>query len=76
MNNRMYEHPATRANLPTLRERGVGVVEPGVGRLASQGEHGVGRLAEPAELLAACEAALAGGAHGRDAPASSRPGGA
>ncbi len=58
MNNHMYEHPATRANLQTLRERGVRIVEPGVGRLASKGEHGVGRLAEPAELLAACESAL------------------
>jgi phosphopantothenoylcysteine decarboxylase / phosphopantothenate---cysteine ligase len=58
MNNRMYEHPATRANLQTLRDRGVQIVEPGVGRLASRGEEGVGRLAEPAELLAACEAAL------------------
>ena len=59
MNSPMYEHPATRANLQTLRERGVIIVEPGVGRLASKGEHGIGRLAEPAELLAACEAALA-----------------
>jgi phosphopantothenoylcysteine decarboxylase/phosphopantothenate--cysteine ligase len=58
MNERMYEHPATRANLQTLRERGVSIVEPGVGRLASKGERGVGRLAEPAQLLAACEAAL------------------
>jgi phosphopantothenoylcysteine decarboxylase / phosphopantothenate---cysteine ligase len=60
MNNHMYEHPATRANLQTLRARGVSIVEPGVGRLASKGERGVGRLAEPAQLLAACEAALAG----------------
>ncbi len=60
MNNHMYEHAATRANVQTLRERGVGIVEPGVGRLASKGEQGVGRLAEPAQLLAACEAALAG----------------
>jgi phosphopantothenoylcysteine decarboxylase / phosphopantothenate---cysteine ligase len=58
MNNHMYEHAATRANVQTLRERGVQIVEPGVGRLASKGEHGVGRLAEPAELLGACEAAL------------------
>src|SRR4029077_5613673 len=64
MNNRMYEHAATRANVQTLRERGVGIVEPGVGRLASEGEEGVGRLAEPAQLLAACEAALAGAAGG------------
>jgi phosphopantothenoylcysteine decarboxylase/phosphopantothenate--cysteine ligase len=61
MNNHMYEHPATRANLQTLRERGVGVVEPGSGRLASKGEQGIGRMAEPPRLLAACEAALAGG---------------
>jgi phosphopantothenoylcysteine decarboxylase/phosphopantothenate--cysteine ligase len=59
MNNRMYEHAATQANLTLLRERGVTIVDPGVGRLATHGEHGVGRLAEPAELLAACEAALA-----------------
>ena len=61
MNSSMYEHPATSANMDTLRERGVRIVEPGVGRLASKGEQGVGRLAEPAELLAACEAALGGG---------------
>jgi phosphopantothenoylcysteine decarboxylase/phosphopantothenate--cysteine ligase len=60
MNNHMYEHAATRANVQTLRERGVRIVEPGVGRLASKGEYGVGRLAEPVELLAACEAALSG----------------
>jgi phosphopantothenoylcysteine decarboxylase/phosphopantothenate--cysteine ligase len=62
MNDRMYEHPATAANLTTLRERGVLIVEPGVGRLASKGEQGVGRLAEPAQLLSACEAALGDGA--------------
>src|ERR1700760_2957910 len=60
MNNHMYEHAATRANVQTLRERGVQIVEPGVGRLAPRGERGVGRLAEPAQLLAACEAVLAG----------------
>ena len=60
MNNHMYEHEATRANLQILRERGVEIVEPGVGRLASKGERGVGRLAEPARLLEVCEALLAG----------------
>jgi len=59
MNNRMYEHPATRANLETLRERGVRIVEPDSGRLASKGEEGIGRLAELARILAECEAALA-----------------
>jgi len=61
MNDAMYEHAATQANLARLRERGVRVVDPGVGPLASKGEHGVGRLAEPAELLAACEAAISDG---------------
>jgi phosphopantothenoylcysteine decarboxylase/phosphopantothenate--cysteine ligase len=58
MNNRMYEHPATQANLTLLTGRGVTVIPPGTGELASHGEHGVGRLAEPAELLEACESAL------------------
>jgi phosphopantothenoylcysteine decarboxylase / phosphopantothenate---cysteine ligase len=47
MNNHMYEHAATRANVQTLRDRGVTIVEPGSGRLASKGEQGIGRLAEP-----------------------------
>jgi phosphopantothenoylcysteine decarboxylase/phosphopantothenate--cysteine ligase len=59
MNNHMYEHPATQANLRILRERGIEVVEPGVGALASKGEQGVGRLAEPVRLLEACETVLA-----------------
>jgi phosphopantothenoylcysteine decarboxylase/phosphopantothenate--cysteine ligase len=62
MNGRMYEHPATQANLDVLRARGVTIVEPDAGRLASKGEQGVGRLAEPARLLAACEKVLAAGA--------------
>ncbi len=64
MNNRMYEHPATQANIQTLRARGARIVEPDSGRLASHGEHGVGRLAEPARILAACEEALAGSSAG------------
>jgi len=58
MNNHMYEHPATQANLSTLAERGVRIVAPGVGPLASRGEQGIGRMAEPPQLLAACEQAL------------------
>ncbi|MET0810876.1 MAG: bifunctional phosphopantothenoylcysteine decarboxylase/phosphopantothenate--cysteine ligase CoaBC [Thermoleophilaceae bacterium] len=58
MNNRMYEHPAVQANLDLLRSRGARVVDPGTGRLASKGEWGVGRLADPAEILAAAEAAI------------------
>jgi phosphopantothenoylcysteine decarboxylase/phosphopantothenate--cysteine ligase len=59
MNTRMWLHPATAANLATLRGRGVGVVEPGSGLLAD-GEVGVGRLAEPADIADAAEARLAG----------------
>jgi phosphopantothenoylcysteine decarboxylase / phosphopantothenate---cysteine ligase len=64
MNNRMYLNPATRANLELLQERGVTVIPPGEGPLASHGEHGIGRLAEPAELLDACEALLTGAGTG------------
>ena len=60
MNNHMYEHPATQANLDLLRDRGVNVIEPGTGPLASRGEWGVGRLAEPAAILEAIEM-VAGG---------------
>jgi phosphopantothenoylcysteine decarboxylase/phosphopantothenate--cysteine ligase len=60
MNNHMYEHPATRANVATLRQRGASIIEPEEGRLASKGEHGVGRLVEPAGLLKACGLALLG----------------
>ncbi len=56
MNNHMLEHPATRANLDVLGDRGVTVLEPGSGALASRGEWGAGRLPEPEELLAAVEA--------------------
>jgi phosphopantothenoylcysteine decarboxylase/phosphopantothenate--cysteine ligase len=59
MNNHMYEHPAVQANLQTLRARGVTVVEPDSGRLASKGEQGVGRLPAPARLLELCEELLA-----------------
>jgi phosphopantothenoylcysteine decarboxylase/phosphopantothenate--cysteine ligase len=61
MNNRMYLHPATQSNLKLLRARGITVVGPDQGQLASHGEQGIGRMAEPAELLAACESQLSGG---------------
>ncbi|HET6571850.1 MAG TPA: bifunctional phosphopantothenoylcysteine decarboxylase/phosphopantothenate--cysteine ligase CoaBC [Solirubrobacterales bacterium] len=61
MNDRMYADVATQTNLATLRERGVEVIEPGEGRLASRGEHGTGRLPDPAELLARVEATLPAG---------------
>jgi phosphopantothenoylcysteine decarboxylase/phosphopantothenate--cysteine ligase len=52
MNVWMWEHPATRANLKTLRDRGVGVVDPVAGELAC-GEEGIGRMAEPETIVAA-----------------------
>ena len=58
MNNRMYLHAATQANLRLLADRGVTVIEPAEGELASHGERGIGRLPEPPELLAACERLL------------------
>jgi phosphopantothenoylcysteine decarboxylase/phosphopantothenate--cysteine ligase len=58
MNDRMYRHPATQANIEQLTLRGVVMIPPGEGELASHGEQGIGRLAEPAQLLEACEALL------------------
>src|SRR5919197_907642 len=60
MNDRMYRDPATQANLATLRQRGIIVIEPEEGDLASRGEHGVGRLPEPRALLDAIERAIPG----------------
>jgi len=57
MHSTMYTHPATRANLATLRERGAYIVEPEVGRLAS-GEVGIGRLPETGVLLGAIQFVL------------------
>jgi phosphopantothenoylcysteine decarboxylase / phosphopantothenate---cysteine ligase len=58
MNPAMWEHPATSANMAALATRGVGVVGPGIGEMAEP-ESGPGRLAEPAEILAAIQARLA-----------------
>ncbi len=52
MNVRMWQHAATRANVATLRSRGVAVLEPDVGPMAC-GEHGPGRLPEVPAILAA-----------------------
>ena len=60
MNDRMYRDAATQANLATLRDRGVTVIDPGEGELASRGERGIGRLPEPPQLLAEIERALPG----------------
>ncbi|MEO3427714.1 bifunctional phosphopantothenoylcysteine decarboxylase/phosphopantothenate--cysteine ligase CoaBC [Pelagibius sp. CAU 1746] len=57
MNVRMWEHPATRANIATLKQRGILTVGPNEGDMAC-GEYGFGRMAEPQEILAAIEASL------------------
>jgi len=57
MNVRMWEHPATAANMAALRARGVHVVGPDSGAMACN-EHGMGRLAEPPAILAAIHVLL------------------
>ena len=60
MHTEMWEHPATQANVATLRSRGVLVVEPAVGRLTGK-DSGKGRLPDPEELARLCRAVLARG---------------
>jgi phosphopantothenoylcysteine decarboxylase/phosphopantothenate--cysteine ligase len=57
MHTEMWEHPAVQENLETLRRRGVHVLEPATGRLAG-GDVGAGRLADPADIVAAAERVL------------------
>lgn len=57
MNNRMWAHPATQANIAVLRERGVRLIGPDDGAQAC-GEFGPGRLREPEAIVAALVAAL------------------
>jgi phosphopantothenoylcysteine decarboxylase / phosphopantothenate---cysteine ligase len=65
MHTEMWEHPATRANVATLRERGVLVVEPASGRLTGL-DSGAGRLPEPEALFALCRQVLTRGMPGGD----------
>ncbi len=60
MHTEMWEHPAVRANVDTLRSRGVVVVDPETGRLAG-GDVGAGRLASPERIVAAVEGVLGPG---------------
>ncbi|MDX6359204.1 MAG: phosphopantothenoylcysteine decarboxylase / phosphopantothenate---cysteine ligase [Nocardioidaceae bacterium] len=60
MHTEMWEHPATQANVATLRERGVLVIEPAVGRLTGA-DTGQGRLPEPDEIFEVCRDVLARG---------------
>jgi phosphopantothenoylcysteine decarboxylase/phosphopantothenate--cysteine ligase len=59
MNPRMWSHAATRANADTLRARGVSLVGPDEGETA-EGELGVGRMADPDDIVRAAEGLLAG----------------
>jgi phosphopantothenoylcysteine decarboxylase / phosphopantothenate---cysteine ligase len=58
MNPRMWAHPATRANVETLRRRGTELIGPDEGETA-EGEWGIGRMTEPAEIAARAEQLLA-----------------
>jgi phosphopantothenoylcysteine decarboxylase/phosphopantothenate--cysteine ligase len=57
MNVRMWTHPATQANVTTLRSYGVTVMDPDEGEMAC-GEFGPGRLPDPVRIADAIEAAL------------------
>ncbi|THA27365.1 bifunctional phosphopantothenoylcysteine decarboxylase/phosphopantothenate--cysteine ligase CoaBC [Streptomyces sp. RKND-216] len=61
MHTEMWEHPATRENVATLRRRGCVVLEPGVGRLTGA-DTGRGRLPDPDQIFQACRNVLARGA--------------
>lgn len=58
MNPRMWSHVATQRNVETLQGDGIHFVGPNVGAMAERGEAGLGRMAEPHEILAAIEALL------------------
>lgn len=60
MNVRMWQHAATQRNIATLKGDGIGFVGPDEGDMAC-GEFGPGRMAEPAQIVAAIEARLADG---------------
>src|SRR5919109_500497 len=60
MNTRMWEHPATQANVARLSERGVELLGPEEGELA-EGETGLGRMTEPDAVFARCETLLGAG---------------
>jgi phosphopantothenoylcysteine decarboxylase/phosphopantothenate--cysteine ligase len=66
MNVRMWEHPATQANVGLLVERGVELIGPAEGELA-EGETGLGRMTEPEEIFARCQVLL-----GREGPLSGK----
>lgn len=68
MNQQMWQHPATAANVALLQGRGVQLIGPDEGAQAC-GEVGPGRMAEPATIAAAVLAGLAAATHADPAPA-------
>lgn len=63
MHTEMWENPATKSNVETLRARGFAIVWPAAGRLTGQ-DSGVGRLAEPQEIFESAIAAVGGALSG------------
>ena len=76
MNPKMWAHAATRRNVETLRRDGLAFIGPNAGEMAEGGEAGLGRMAEPLEIVAAAEDLLDGGRKplaGRKAVVTSGP---
>ena len=71
MHTEMWEHPATQANVETLRARGAIVAEPAVGRLTGK-DSGKGRLPDPADLFALAEEVIGSRTEAADSPAPRR----
>jgi phosphopantothenoylcysteine decarboxylase / phosphopantothenate---cysteine ligase len=60
MHTEMWQNAATIANIETLRQRGIEIIEPAIGRLTGS-DSGIGRLAEPKEILARVQRSLGSG---------------
>ena len=60
MNHRMWQHPATQANVTLLEQRGIRRIGPNAGSLAED-ESGLGRMAEPEDIVTAIETHFGGG---------------
>ncbi|THF46936.1 bifunctional phosphopantothenoylcysteine decarboxylase/phosphopantothenate--cysteine ligase CoaBC [Allorhizobium terrae] len=61
MNPKMWAHPATQRNVQQLQQDGIHFIGPMAGEMAESGENGLGRMAEPLEIVASVESLLDGG---------------
>ena len=61
MNPKMWAHPATQRNVQQLQQDGIHFIGPMAGEMAESNERGVGRMAEPLEIVASVESLLDGG---------------